>query len=321
MKAHSETPTTHRYLLLAGGLVLVVAAIFTIWKLKESQPPAVVSKPPASAGTYPGLDLEDPAPSFETLRYAAETGGDPRTREMAIVWLDQQALLELPPSIELEIWLLDMLEANGNPGWDAEYRLWLFNSAFNVLHFGRNQEAFTRLLQKLALHDEVRTMRLYALQHIGIQRERYNLDGPLAEGIHSMLGEMAVASDSSVAGSAIRLLAEWDGRDAASPQVLDTAVQIAADSTRPVDVRVTALHAADSQGLSLARQLAVDGTQPVILRKAAIACIGSHGGSEDFPDLEKLSGESSRIAQAARPALQSIRDRLANPDAPELVPF
>jgi len=310
-----------RYLLLAVCLVLVLAAVLTILKWQAEPPSPAVAAPPSVSASYPGLDTEDPAPSFEVLRYVTDTPGDPRSREMAIVWLDEQAAPELPPSIALETWLLEMLQANGNPGWDIEYRLWLYNSAFNVLHFGREQEAFTRLLRDFVLHSDVRTMRLYALQHIGLQRDRSHLNGALAEEIYAMLQELVSASNSGVAGSAIALLAAWDGRDAAAPEVLENAVKIAAEGTRPVDVRVTALHTAASQGLPLARKLALDSAQPVILRKAAIACIGRHGGREDFPDLEKLSGENFRLAQASLPALRKIRDRLANPDSPELSPF
>lgn len=251
-----------------------------------------------------------------------DTGGDARTREMAIVWLDNYALLEQPPSRDLEAWLMSMLTTNGNPEWDIEYRLWLFNSAFNVLRFGRGQEAFTRYLQKLAIHDEERTMRLYAIQHLGLQRQEGRLSGALAEEIQATLHKFATGPDSEVAGSAVALLAVWDGPASPSdPAVLTQAVKIAADATRPVDVRVTALHAGGPEALELARELAVDATQPVILRKSAIACIGTYGSAEDFTQLEALGSENFRLAQASQPALRKIRDRLANPNPPALVPF
>lgn len=305
---------------LAAALVLTVAAVVGLRQMLHpaATPPA---SPPSIAQTYPGLDLENPTPSFALLRYVTDTAGDLPTRDMAIVWLDNQALLGEPPSPALETWLMDMLTANGHPDWDTEYRLWLFNSAFNVMHLGADQESFSRLLHKLALHDPVRTMRLYALQHIGLQRAGGRLTGPLAEEIHTSLNEFTFGSNGDVAGSAVTLLAEWNGPNSAAPEVLDKAANIAADTDRPVDVRLSALHAAGSRALPLAREMAMDITAPVILRKSAISCIGRYGDAGDFAHLENLSGENIRLAQAAEPALRRIRDRLANPEPPALIPF
>jgi hypothetical protein len=222
----------------------------------------------------------------------------------------------------LEAWLMGMLAANGHPDWDGEYRLWLFNSAFNVLHSGRDQETFTRYLHNLALYDEVRTMRVYAIQHLGLQREGGRLTGPLANEVRASLVQMSMLRDGGVAGMAVARLAEWNGHEAEMDSaVLTHAIAIAADPAQPVDTRVTALHAAGRDALALSRELATDATQPVILRKSAIACIGSHGGKEDFEKLEAISREHFRLAQATQPALRSIRTRLANPNPPTLAPF
>lgn len=315
-------PISKRCLLLVAGVALVVAVALFVWKQWGKEPHTAEDRPLTVEQAYPGLDLSDPAPSFEVLRYAMDTGGDERTRKMAIVWLDNLALLNQPPSHELESWLMGMLKANGHPGWDTEYRLWLFNSAFNILHLGRDQEAFTHYLHHLMQHDDVRTMRIYAIQHLGLQREGGRLTGALADEVRASLHQFATKGDGSVAGMAVARLVEWDGKEnPADPAVLTQAVKIAADPERPVDVRVTALHAAGSQALPMARELALDATQPVILRKSAIACIGSHGGPEDFPNLGTLSNENFRIAQASQPAIRKIRDRLTNPDPPLLVPF
>lgn len=291
-------------------------------KQQSSETPTTETPAPSFEETYPGLDLADPVPSFEVLRYAMDTGGDERTRQLAIVWLDNVALLEQPPSPDLEAWLMGMLTADGHPEWDTEYRLWLFNSAFNVLHFGHGQEAFTRYLHQLALHDDVRTMRVYAIQHLGLQREGGRLTGMLAKEVETSLHQMSMDRDGGVSGMAVARLAEWNGpENPINPEVLAQAMDLAADAALPMNVRVTALHAAGPEALALARELAVDATQPVILRKSAIACIGTYGSAEDFTQLEALGSENFRLAQASQPALRKIRDRLANPNPPALVPF
>jgi hypothetical protein len=303
--------------LYAVGIVLLVAAAVLVWKRTAADLRVVEKRVPSLAETYPGLNLADPKPSFAMLRYVTDKAGDLVTRDMAIVWLDNQALLGAPPSPELETWLMDMLASNGHPDWDPEYRLWLFNSAFNVMHLGADQESFSRLLHKLALHDSFRTMRLYALQHIGLQRADGRLTGSLAEEIHTSLREFTTGSNGDVAGSAVTLLAEWDGSNTAAPDVLDEASKIAADSGRPVDVRLSAFHAAGSRALPLARELAIDIKEPVILRKSAISCIGRYGVEADTAVLSDLAAENARLAQAAQPALLSIRRRSANPNAIE----
>jgi hypothetical protein len=315
-----SSPSTRRGLLLAGILLLALVAAVAVRELTRERPSPVAV--PTTAKTYPGLNLEDPEPSFEALRYVVETGGDARTREMAIVWLDRQAHGGKPLHTGQMEWLLEMLRHGGHPVWDAEFRFWIFNSAFNTLQNGCNATVFAQLLMKLAHEDPHRTMRLYALQHIGLQRSAGRLTGELADGIEADLRVLAAAPDGEVAGTAIALLAEWGGENVpADIGILAHAVEIAADDSRPVDVRVTALHAAAAQALPLARKLAGNSKQPVLLRKAAIGCIGIYGGETDFPALETLSGESSRLAQAADPAMNSIRRRLSNPDALAPVPF
>lgn len=322
LNAPSRTSKMRRHLLLAAGLGLVGVVAWFAMKQRSTETPATETPAPSFEETYPGLDLADPVPSFEVLRYVMDTGGDDRTRQLAIVWLDNVALLEQPPSSDLEDWLMDMLTAHGHPEWDTEYRLWLFNSAFNVLHFGYGQEAFTRYLHQLALHDDVTTMRVYAIQHLGLQREDGRLSGMLAEQVRLSLHEMAKERDGGVAGMAIARLTEWNGSpDTAEAEDIAHALDLATDPTLPMNVRVTALNAAGPDALTLARKLAVDSTQPVILRKSAIACIGIHGGPEDIADLEQLRVENFRLAQASNPAIRKLRDRLTTPNPPVLLPF
>lgn len=316
----SRRPRAIRIISLAGLLLAVVGMAWLGWN-KGTTPDTAASTPVPAPPAY-AIDFDDPEPSHEVLRHVCDTGGNERTRQLAIVWLDEQARLGQPPPADQETTLLAMLRDNGHPAWDGEYRLWLFNSAFNVLQHSRDTTALAGILHDLATRDPDRTMRLYALQHIGSMRDNARLTGALADEILATLRQLAAAPDSEVAGTAVVLLASWHGADSpADSGVPGQAVAIAVDPGRPVDVRVSALHAAGAHALEDARRLAVDVSQPVILRKAAIACLGRHGDERDFPALETIRREHFRLAQAADPALRTIRHRLAAPDAPALVPF
>jgi hypothetical protein len=242
------------------------------------------------------------------LRYVAERGGDVHQRKFAIEWLDEQTRLQIAPKPDQEKWLLSVIGKGGHPDWDIETQLWIFNNAFNYLHLGKEHEALTKHLQNLALKHPHKTMRLYALQHIDLQRSSGNLTSAIAEEVQTTLLELAQASESEVAGSALVALVNWNGPESApSEKLIQLANQLAADTARPVDIRVTAIHAVGHHTLELARTLATDLTQPVLVRKAAIACIGKHGSESDTAALQQLAQENFRIAQAAEPALQSIR--------------
>lgn len=317
---HQRTSSAFRRFPLFA--VIAVVAGLAVWKWKSHTPPESTPAPLVEAVTYPGLDLDDPAPSFQALLHAAQTGGNPSTRQMAIVWLDDVARTDQPLSNEREEWILEMLSKNGHHAWDEEYRLWLFNSAFNVLQASSDQDAFNRQLLQLARHDTHRTMRLYALQHIGAQRSAGRIEGALAEETHAALLDIVSGADREVSGTAIALLTVWNGKDQpAEPDIYAKAVAMAADANQPIDVRVTALHAAGGHALTLARQLATDTAQPVMLRKASIALIGQHGGDTDYPALEKITAENSRLAQATQPALRTLRHRIANPNSAAPIPF
>lgn len=222
---------------------------------------------------------------------------------------------------------MDMITDGGHPAWDSSYRQHLFNSAFNALHRSRIGEPFTLQLLHLSLHDTDRIMRLYALQHLGAQRRAGHLpDSPLSEKVRASLHEMAGAREEEVSGYAINLLVSWDGAEDGEdgepePFLRDLALATAADASRPVDIRVTALHAAGSASLPLARTLATSAGEHVMLRKAAIARIGRHGTTEDLASLESLRTESSRLAQASGPALLNLRTRLQDPSASAPVPY
>jgi hypothetical protein len=256
------------------------------------------------------------------LRHAVETGGSDRTRELAVAWLDRQVRRQLALTAEQESDLLTKLSANGHATWDPEYRFLFFNSAFNVLHMGKRQEDLSRLLQKLAVEAPEKTMRLYALQHIGVQRACGHLSGAMAEEIHATLSNLAAEPGCPVAGTALTNLSVWDGRDTASnPAFIALALKLAEDPACQIDVRVSALHTAGEVSLPLARRLAPDTAQPIQLRKAAIANIGRYGNQGDSAVLEKLTAENFRIAQAAEPALKTLRQRPFTPKAQEVTPF
>lgn len=316
-----STFTTRRLFLIAAAALLIGVAAFIVVEMRSTSPTDPTSSPaPTLAERFPGLDLEDPAASYQTLRYAAATGGDPRTRQMAIRWLDDQSRSNRALTPNQEKWLLTQIEDGAHPDWDIEYRLWLYNSAFNCLQRSTDIECFARLLQTLATEHPHRRMQLYALQHIGLLRENGRLTGPLAEEIHRDLEKLIDQPGHPVAGTAIALLIDWS--DAEPPaNTIEHALKLAADPAVPVDVRVTALHAADHAALGLARELSRDTDQPIILRKAAIASLGRYGDRSDTPALEQFAAEHFRLAQAAKPALKAIDRRLTNPTPPDLTPF
>jgi hypothetical protein len=256
------------------------------------------------------------------LRYVADRGGDQHQRKFAIDWLAEQARLRLAPKADQETWLLSVLEKGGHPDWDIETQLWTFNDSFSYLHLGKEHERLTAILQDLALKHPHPTMRLYALQHIDIQRSIGNLTGPIAEKTHEMLHQLAQETDGEVAGTALVSLVNWEGPETPPSEALvKLANQLAGDTARTVDVRVTAMHAVGHQTLELARTLATDLSQPIHVRKAAIACIGHHGSEADTSSLKQLAQENFRIAQAAEPALKTILTRTANTNATEPIPF
>lgn len=276
----------------------------------------------AAPDPFAALDLEDPQSSYLVVRHAVETGGTPRTRELAVAWLDRQMRRQLPLNTDQEKWLIAHLQSNGHASWDSEYRFLFFNSAFNLLQLGGQQEEFSRLMEKLAVDAPEKTMRLYALQHIAVQRASGHLSGPRADEIRATLNALASQPGSPVAGTAIFNLIGWDGPETRpDPQVIALTLKIAEDSSYAVDVRVSALHAAAQASLALARRLAPDTAQPIQLRKAAIANIGRYGNESDSAVLEKLTAENFRIAQAAEPALQTLRKHPSDPKVQEITPF
>lgn len=305
-------------LLLAAALCLLVVGL-VIWQQGQ---PEKQRDPVVEADPFARLNFDDPQPSYLMLRYVCERGGDDSTRRLAISWLDEQTRSRLALPADRHQWLLEMAQSGGHPDWDIEARLWILNSAFNVLQLGRPDEQFSGLLMKLATEHPHKTMRLYALQHLDALRSIGKLTGSHAEEVRATLIEIANDPSSEVAGTALTTLITWNGPDRQpGPELIELALQFAADNERPDDIRATALHASGEDGLPLSRRLSTDLDQPIHIRKAAIACIGKHGGEEDIATLVQLEGEHFRITQATTPALKAIRHRATNPPPRQLISF
>ena len=302
--------------LVAAILVLGVAVVI----LDRIEP--ATDTPQEQVDLFANLNLEQPEPSFLLLRYVSERRGDQFQRRLAIQWLSDRARLRQPLSPEQNEWLLEMVKSGGHNDWDIEETLWTFNNAFNVLHLGDDQEGLSRLLQDLAVNHPHMTMRNYAVQHIEVQRGYGNLEGKLADELYASLMDLAKEDKGDVTGAALLALINWNDTDApASQELIDLALNVAADTELTTEVRVTALHAAGEQALGLSRAIAPDTSQPIHMRKAAIGCIGQHGTEEDTKTLHMLAGENFRIAQATKPAIEGIRHRATEPKPRQLIEF
>ena len=311
---------------VAGLLAMAGLAIIACWNADKIKQVLSFGTEGSTQpkNTSPAEVFKNPDESFETLRQVVERDGDSRTHEAAIAWLDRCSRESGVTADEQKSFLLSMLEKNGNSAWESGYRQHLFKSTFNALRRAGASEPLHRILQKMAVSDPDRTLRLYALQHIGLERGSDRLKGTLTDEIHKTLSNLAAEPDGEVAGLAVALLTTWNGNDSPVPvdgNALEVALSIAADPTSSVDNRVTAMHAAGAASLPLVRKMAMDANEPVFLRKAAIARIGVNGDAADLVPLEKLRGENSRLAQAAEPALQAIRDRIDHPLATQPIPF
>ena len=300
-------------LIVTGGAA-VLAGVW--WLVRPPAPPvapvvAVTARPAAS----------DP---FSQTLAVLTSGGDPAAVGAAVEFLDTTARLGKALDDERQAALLAALNRNTPKGMGEGEWAHLFNSACNALAAGSTvpDKALVALLERTAADDPRLVMRLYALQHLGL---RYAAcESPEQERIRTLVRGILADPQSPVAGTALVLCRLWETPDQPGQiPSLETARALAADPSRPVDVRVTALHAAgDDPGvLPLARTLAADSTQPVILRKSALYLIGRHGTTEDLALLRRCGGESSRLAQAGEPAARSLEDRLAGRPRPVFMPY
>lgn len=307
--------------LLAGLAVAGVCAVLAlaVWRITGTgNTGAMPAKPAAGKSAAPR-----PGPLDPVLAVLGH-GGTPLELENAIGVLDTMKRVRTELTDGQRAALLAALE-RGTPARMSDGS-WshIFNSACNVLAKAQAapDKGLLDLLERVALHDPRLVMRLYALQHIGV---RYEAAGPAdRQRLRALVQGILTDPASETAGTALVLWRSWE--ESAGPgdmSLLESGRAIVADAGRPVDVRVSALHAIgdDPAVLELARAIAPDGTHPLLLRKAALNLIGRHGTEQDLTVLRLCGQESSRLAQAGEPAARVLKDRLAGIPQPVLYPY
>lgn len=313
--------TSRRFLtgfLVAGGCAMLGLLSWKLIGPKSDLPVATATPPMKAAAARPAADELDPV-----LEVIAR-GGTALELEAAIGVLDTVTRTGTGLSAWQHGALLAALEQGAPAGMSDGSWSHLFNSACNALGTARPvaDEGLVELLERVALDDTRLVMRLFALQHLSLA---YDSATPASrQRMRALVQRLLADPSSQTAGTALVVWRRWE-KSAAPGDIpfLDLSRAIAADPKRPVDVRVTALHAIgeDPGVLSLARTLAPDRTQPAILRKAALNLIGRHGEERDLEVLRLCSRENPRLAQAGRPAERSIKDRLAGIQEPVLHPY
>lgn len=316
---------TRRQIGIAVAALLAAVVVWGIqrgWKDPGSAADSTDGKPHRSdqAGNQASPHREPRSGFNQTLEVMAR-GGTPLEIDEATEYLDQITRVGTSLEPAEHAGLLAALERGTPPGMSEGSWSHLFNNACNVLALGRNaiDGKWLALLERTATDDPRLVMRLYALQHLGICYER--ADEESRKRLRLLVRRMLTDPDAQTAGTALVLWRKWEktvapGEDTST----DISRAIVTDTTRPVDVRVTALHAIgdDPKVIDLARGIAPDPSQPVILRKAAVSLIGRHGEAKDLPVLRECGRESPRLAQAGDPAIRMLEDRLAG--KPEPVP-
>lgn len=310
---------------MLGGLTVVTGiGVLVLAALRNTGPEGGVTQPPADQPVRGASAVKSSPKEFDQLLAVMAGGGTTLELENAIGFLDSVTRTGRALTDTQRVALLAALE-HGTPAGLSE-GAWshIFNSSCNALAVGRPaaDEALLGLLERVAKTDPRRVMRLYSLQHLGLL---YAAANPTARQRMRALVQCLLADPSSqTAGTALVLWRSWE-RTAGPGEIssLDLSRAIAADAQRPVDVRVTALHAiGDDPGvLDLARAIAPDKSQPVILRKAALNLIGRHGEERDLEVLRLCGRGNPRLAQAGDPAARSLKDRLAGRPQPVLRPY
>ncbi|HEX7261329.1 MAG TPA: hypothetical protein VF258_05900, partial [Luteolibacter sp.] len=304
---------------------VVVFAIKCDWiSLGASSNPAygkTVSSNPVEKHDSP---RSAPRAGFDRTLDLLARGGTPLQIGDATGFLDEITRSGIVLETDRRAMLLAALEQGNPEGMGEGDWSHLFNNACNVLAVGQTSAdgRFLALLEKTANDDPRLVMRLYALQHLGVAYD--HADAESRKRLEQLVRRILTDPDAQTAGTALELWRKWEktatpGEDTST----DISRALVTDATRPVDVRVTALHAIgdDPKVIDLARGIAPDHSQPVILRKVAICLIGRHGGERDLSMLRDCTRQNPRLAQAGEPAVRMLEGRLAGKADPTPVPF
>jgi hypothetical protein len=286
---------------------------------------SAVTKPTRSVPEVGGMGKKLPPPvGFDRVLEVFAQGGTSLKFGEAVELLDSMTRSGKALEGSSREELLAAMEHGTPEGMGEGEWSHLFNNACNVMAVGQStaDEKLIALLERIASDDPRLVMKLYALQHLGVSYDRASETSQ--QRLRLLVRQMLAEPDSQTAGTALVLLRKWEGStegDAAATKNLRWTM--VTDITRPIDVRVSALHTiADDPGvIELARRIASDPAQPIILRKVAINLIGQHGEASDLPVLRQYGQESPRLAQAGTPAVRMLEERLGGKVQPALVPY
>jgi hypothetical protein len=283
----------------------------------------------------PAAKVIAPVVTPESLQGFARVWGDEPLDagelELLIEALDTAARLGKGVESELAELLIGHLgggvpKSMAAPSWHH-----FFNSSLNALGAtpGVSREAISRTLLQIVDQEDDKVLRLYALQHLGIYHP--GLSEPLRSEVGRRVAELAYRSADEVSGTALQLVEQWKGElgtDLESVSLEDrgaAALRIMTDASRPMDVRISAVQMAAEGGfvdaLPAARTIASNPAEGALLRKSAIYLIGQLGVEADTALLARCATESTRLAQAAEPALAQLTGRIENRPAPKLTPY
>ena len=283
----------------------------------------------------PAAKVIAPVVAPESLQGFARVWGDgpldAGELELLIEELDTAARLGKGVEPELAELLIGHLgggvpKSMAAPSWHH-----FFNSSLNALGAtpGVSREAISRTLLQIVDQEDDKVLRLYALQHLGIYHP--GLSEPLRSEVGRRVAELAYRSADEVSGTALQLVEQWKGElgtDLETVSVEDrsaAALRIMADTSRPMDVRISAVQMAAEGGfvdaLPAARTIVSNPAEGALLRKSAIYLIGQLGVEADTALLTRCAKESTHLAQAAGPALAQLTGRIENRPAPKLTPY
>lgn len=309
---------TSRHWLGIGSAALTGAALVLV--MQSDLPKPAPESPSASKTGVPSL-IESRHPTrpetgdgFERTLEVMSNGGMLLQIREATEFLDAMTRARIVLEPKKRALLLAALEHGSPSGIGEGDWAHLFNNACNVLAVRQTNAdgRYLALLERVAKDDSRLVMRLYALQHLGGAYEI--ADEESRKRLRALVERMLTDPDVQTAGTALVLWRKWEKTgDLGEDSSADIARAMVKDTSRSVDIRVTALHAIgdDPKVIDLARDIAPDTSQPVILRKAAISLTGRYGDAKDLLILRECARENPRLAQAGEPAIRMLEQRLA----------